>query len=224
MVKKYDSKFVTFYGEVGSSATQKGGPGRYPLTRKISIIDKLTEVGGPTDNANLNAVLVRHKNGKSLTINLFDVIIRGDAAGNIILNDGDFVTIPSIAKAENSIYVYGEVFKPGMYSFERPSMRMLEAISLAGGVTLLGKEEHTRVVRGDRSRPEVIPIDLKALLERGDHTQNILLTNGDFVYVPRTAIGDADRFLRQINVLIDLITKPAQIRDIFNESPVLIVK
>jgi len=220
VVKKYDSKFVTFYGEI-SSTFKNAGPGRYPLTRKISILEKLTEVGGPTDDANLNTVLVRHKNGKSITINLFNAIIRGDAAGNIILNDGDFVTIPSVAKSENTIYIYGEVGSPGMYPFSGPSMRMFEAISLAGGVTLFGKEEHTRVVRGDRSRPEVIPIDLTALLERGDHTQNIFLRNGDFIYVPRTFVGDADRFLRQFNVLIDLITKPAQIRDIVKDTATL---
>ena len=220
VVKKYDSKFVTFYGEI-SSTFRNAGPGRYPLTRKISILEKLTEVGGPTDDANLNTVLVRHKNGKSITINLFNAIIRGDAAGNIILNDGDFVTIPSVAKSENTIYIYGEVGSPGMYPFSGPSMRMFEAISLAGGVTLFGKEEHTRVVRGDRSRPEVIPIDLTALLERGDHTQNIYLRNGDFIYVPRTFVGDADRFLRQFNVLIDLVTKPAQIRDIVRDTTTL---
>ena len=223
VVKKYNSKFVTFYGEVGSTAT-RGGQGRYPLEGKISILEKLTEVGGPTDNANLNTVLVRHKNGKSVTINLFDVILRGGEAGNIILNDGDFVTVPSLTKAQNNIFIYGEVNSPGMYPFTGASMRMFEAISLAGGVTLFGKEEHTRVVRGDFSRPEVLSVDLEALLERGDHTQNIRLTNGDFIYVPRTIIGDADRFLRQINVLIDLITKPSQIRDIVKDTPVLKVR
>ncbi len=222
VVKEYDSKFVVFYGQIASPWAGTG-PGRYALTGKITLLDMLTKIGGPTNDANLNLVLVRSKGGASRTVNLFDAIIKGGPTQNIILNDGDRVTLPSIAKAKNRIYIYGEVGSPGMYPFTGRSMRMMDAISLAGNLTIFAKEEHTRVVRGDISRPEVISIDLEALLERGDHTQNIALTNGDFVYVPRTVIGDADRFLRQINVLIDLITKPAQIRDIVKDSPVLVL-
>ena len=222
-VKEFKSKYVTMIGEI--SAGQEGGlgPGRYALKGKTTLLELLIFAGGPTISANLNQVLVRRKNGKSITANLFDAIVRGGAAQEIILDDGDIVNIPSITESENRIYIYGEVGSPGMFPFSGKSLRLFDAISQAGNVTIFAKESETRVIRGDISQPEVISVDLEALIERGDQTQNIALTNGDLVYVPRTIIGDASRFLRQINVLIDLITKPATIGDAVKDSPVLVL-
>jgi polysaccharide export outer membrane protein len=90
-------------------------------------------------------------------------------------------------------------------------MRLLDVVSQAGGFTVFAHEDSTKVVRGDPTRPEVISADLKKLMEEGDQTQNVALANGDLVFVPRSAIGNVNRFVKRITPLIQLILMPATI-------------
>ena len=88
-------------------------------------------------------------------------------------------------------------------------MRLIDAISEAGGPTVFATASSTKVVRGDINNPEVFSADLDRLLEEGDQTQNVVLASGDFVYVPRNAFGDVNIFLQQIKPLFELIRQPA---------------
>jgi protein involved in polysaccharide export with SLBB domain len=87
-------------------------------------------------------------------------------------------------------------------------MRLIDAISEAGGPTVFATASSTKVVRGDINKPEVLSADLERLLEEGDQTQNVMLASGDLVYVPRNAFGDVNIFLQQIKPLFDLIKQP----------------
>jgi len=218
VVKRHNSKLVTLSGSIQSVPYTRTGPGQYALTGKTTLLEMLNIAGGPTNDANLNRVRIRRKDGRSFVIDLFKVIIQGDASQDIVLDAGDIVMVPSVATAENRVYVFGEVTNPGLFTFTGRDIRIFDVISRAGDVTIFAKRTQTRVVRGDIARPEIIPVDLTALLERGDQTQNIALQNGDFVYVPRTFLGDANRFLNQIRPLIDLALEPARIRDTYSEA------
>jgi protein involved in polysaccharide export with SLBB domain len=215
VVKKPNSKFVTMMGAIDTPRPGSTGPGRYVLQGKTTLLEMLNVAGGPTDDANLNLVLIRRKDGRSSSVNLLDAITRGTPDQNIILDDGDFVTISSISKVENRVYVYGEVGKPGMYTFTGQTMQLFDAISQAGGVTPFAREINTKIVRGDISKPTVISVNLKRLIEQGDQTQNLYLANGDLVYVPKSFVGDINKFMQQISPLIRLIITPAIIRDTY---------
>jgi len=219
VIKRFNSKFVTLTGSIQTIAFsgRQSGPGQYALKNKVSLLEMINIAGGPRDDANLNRVRVRRKDGRAVIVDLFKVIIQGDRSQDIILDDEDLVIVPSIATSENRVYIYGEVGKPGQYSFTGTEIRMFDLISRAGDVTVFAKRSQTRIVRGDPARPEVLSVDLKSLLEQGDQAQNIALVNGDFVYVPRTFLGDAKRFLEQIQPLTDLILEPSSIRDTYGD-------
>lgn len=220
VVKKYNSKFVTLTGQIQTVAFggRLSGPGQYALSGKVTLLEQINIAGGTTDNANLNRIRVRRKDGRVVIVDLFKAIIQGDVSQDVILDDKDLVIVPSITTDENRVYIYGEVRKPGLFLFKGSNIFIFDAISRAGDVTVFAKRSQTRVVRGDIARPEVLSVDLKALLEEGDQSQNIALLNGDFVYVPRTFLGDAKRFLEQISPLVDLIVKPSTIRDTYGDS------
>ena len=129
----------------------------------------------------------------------------------MVLDDGDVVYIPLITKEANRVYVFGQVTKPGVYPFSGTEMRLLDVVSQAGGVTVFAREDSTKIVRGDPTRPEVLSADIKKLLEQGDQTQNIALANGDLVYVPRSSVGDVDLFVKRIRPILELIFAPASI-------------
>lgn len=209
LVKEYKSKSVTLVGAIVTNTNYRSGPGKYNLRGKTTLLELVTRAGGPKENANLGRVSIRRKSGQSFFVDLFKVFTEGDQTQNIILDDGDLVIIPTISKEENRVYIFGEVKKPGLYTFAGQGMRVFDLISEAGGVTLFAQESSTKIVRGDISRPEVLSADLKSLVEQGDFSQNIQLANGDLVYVPRSFIGDANRFVKQIEPLMRLILYPA---------------
>ena len=60
---------------------------------------------------------MRRKDGRSLNIDLFKVIVQGDRSQDVILDDGDLVIVPSISGVENRVFVFGEVGNPGVYTF-----------------------------------------------------------------------------------------------------------
>jgi len=78
------------------------------------------------------------------------------------------------------VYVVGEVEEPGIYAITDVPMTVVEAINRAGGLTEDADESRVLLNRqGSASR-----IDLLALYERGDLSENVLLRDGDIVNVP----------------------------------------
>jgi hypothetical protein len=45
-------------------------------------------------------------------------------------------------------------------------------------------------------------------MEEGDQSQNVLLASGDFIYVPRSSLGDVNIFLQQIKPFFELTRQP----------------
>ena len=217
-VKKFNSKFVTLMGAVAEIAHRISGPGKYELSGKTTVLEMITRAGGPTPEANLNEVTVHRKSGRSITVDFYKIFTQKDLKQDIILDDGDFIFIPTLSKEANRVYVFGEVEKPGVYPFSGTQLSVFDAISQAGGVTIFAKENSTKVVRGDITRPEVLSVNLGNLLKTGDQTQNVALVNKDLVYVPRSFVGDVNRFVKQIRPLLELILFPAIIRNEFGPT------
>ena len=209
VVKKYGSKFVRLVGAVAYHGSGSG-PGRYNLRGKTTVLDVITRAGGPTKDANLRNVRIRHENGQSVTLNLYKTILQGDQGQNLVLDAGDLVFLPTLNESGNRIYVFGEVEKPGAYTFTSTQMRLLDVIAKAGGATIFASTSNTKIVRGDPTQPEIMNADLKQLLERGDQSQNIVLASGDLVYVPRNGFGEIKLFQERIRPLFDLIIYPAR--------------
>jgi polysaccharide biosynthesis/export protein len=84
--------------------------------------------------------------GQDAATEVFRASIRdlqsGSLSQNIELRDGDTIFVP---KAE-LVYVFGEVKNPGGYSVQK-STTVLQALSLAGGVTEHGAMNRIQVMR-----------------------------------------------------------------------------
>jgi polysaccharide export outer membrane protein len=82
----------------------------------------------------------------------------GRLSQNVVIRDGDTLFVP---KAER-FFVTGFVRLPGSYTLE-PNMTVLQAISMAGGVTERGSGRRlrvTRMVNGERKDVDAKPTDL----------------------------------------------------------------
>ncbi len=217
LVKEFKSKSATVLGELAKlrgSMNVQAGSGRIFLEGKTTLMDLLALSGGYTVEADIkNIKLVRQ--GKTYRINLYDVLTKGDEIQNIIIDDGDVIDIPELSAYRERIYVMGEVNNQGVYSL-RDARDLLGAISLAGNVTTLAKEQNTLIVRGyspEEGKPLVMMSDVRALFRNADLAQNLPLQEGDLIYVPRMVIGDINDWITNTMPLLNFILYPREFQD-----------
>lgn len=93
------------------------------------------------------------------------------------------VTVAVVHVASYRIYVLGRVNKPGDFAVGR-DIDVLQALTLAGGLTPFAHENDIRVVRKIDGRTTTIPFHYADVLKDGDLAQNITLRSGDVLLVP----------------------------------------
>ena len=174
-VEQYRSQRVFVVGEVRA-------PGTYALTGDMTLIEALARAGSTTDTASGHALIVRRKPGSDAQGPILpdqDVmaeVIRVDVkelqsgrlSQNVRLQDSDTIFVP---RAE-LVYVFGHVKNPGAYPVQKDTT-ILQALSLAGGVTdrgATGRIKIARIVDGKR-------VEIKARLED-------IVAPGDTIIVP----------------------------------------
>ena len=120
-------------------------PGRYTLEgASARLSDVVAMAGGLVPTASDVLVVKRVRQGRAESLNVdLGAIIRGSAqADDLELAAGDSVFVPRAPV----VYVYGEVTRGGSYRLE-PGMTVMQAISLAGGVTPRGSERSAKLRR-----------------------------------------------------------------------------
>lgn len=93
------------------------------------------------------------------------------------------VTVAVVHVASYRIYVLGRVNKPGDFAVGR-DVDVLQALTLAGGLTPFAHENDIRVVRKLDGKTTTIPFRYADALKDGDLAQNITLRSGDVLLVP----------------------------------------
>jgi protein involved in polysaccharide export with SLBB domain len=225
LVQKFKSKSAMALGELASLRSTnlgKAASGRYFLKGKTTVTDLIALAGGYTVDADLKNIKITRA-GQSYTVNLYDIIERGDRSQNIIIDDGDVVDVPELGIFGERVYVLGEVEKQGVYRLDN-AQDLLAAIALAGNYTDAAKEENTLIVRGYEpgKEPLVMMADVDALLRKGDLAQNIRLEDGDLVYVPPMLIGDINRWIKNIAPLLDLLLWPGKFDSLYFQERLLL--
>lgn len=134
------SQRVSVLGEVASQ-------GRYPIDSKTSIFDLLALAGGERETSAEVIYIVRtNVDGTKVRypVNLKALRDATQAMPVQNLQGGDVILVP---KAEQ-FYILGEVRSPNRYRIE-PDMTVLQAITLAGGLTPAGSMRRIVVERHD---------------------------------------------------------------------------
>ncbi len=154
---------VSSYGTQASVQGQVGAPGVYTLDRPTNLTQLLSRAGGLRDAALGGTVTVR-RHGSVRKFDSKDVQAgRGPGADfRIANNDEVFVDLAPF------YYLYGYVGHTGEFPLLRP-ITVQQAISIGGGLALLGSEWRIRIKRksGDGQTYEV-PASLDDQVEAGD--------------------------------------------------------
>lgn len=88
-------------------------------------------------------------------------------------------------KEFSSIFVFGEVKKPGSFPlFGR--LTVFEAITLAGGFTEVANPSKIKIIRQIKGNEVTLEADITRLTKKGDSSQDLELQANDRVIVPRS--------------------------------------
>ncbi len=179
-IQEFVSKIVTIYGAVEK-------PGSYPLIGRQRIINIITKAGGLTTNAGDEIIIIREiPGGESLSIKIpiSALFEQGDTSYNKLLEPNDYISVPVDRMV--SIYVMGEVNKPGAHLVKRSKMPYLsEAIAIAGGFT--ARANKTSVVikwRDDQGKEHHRKVNVKKIIK--GEIEDIQLKENDLIYVDET--------------------------------------
>ena len=102
-----------------------------------------------------------------------------------------FVDLNLISTRAVQIAIAGEVNRPGAYAVDpdeaQNPMTVTKAIQMAGGITQLANIHKVQVVRNQGvlgAAPQSTNVDLWALIQSGDLSQDVVLRDGDTVVIP----------------------------------------
>lgn len=167
-IEHYRSQRVFVMGEVRI-------PGPVALTGGMTLIEALARAGSTLPSSSGEVAIVRAPQGAKGPVmpdpEKGAVILRasirdlegGSMKQNIELHDGDTIFVP---RAE-SAYVFGQVKNPGAYPIQKDTT-VLQALSLAGGVTENGAMNRIKIVRLVNGEKKELKVKETDLVKAGD--------------------------------------------------------
>jgi polysaccharide export outer membrane protein len=93
------------------------------------------------------------------------------------------VTVSVLQSVSNKVYVIGKVNRPGEYKATN-YMDVLQALSMAGGLTPYADSDEIKIIRQHNGKKEVFSFDYDEVISGEKLEMNIKLEAGDTVAVP----------------------------------------
>jgi polysaccharide export outer membrane protein len=156
-------------------------PGVYELKDRSSLMELVAAAGGATPVADLRRVAVTRVDGSGKAKVDLLAARTGDTPAAVTLEPGDLIFVPE--GASPTVALLGEVVRPGNYDL-KGEMRILDALSLAGGPTPKGDLTRVLLMRAGQAGTQTL--NIQALLTPGGaetSADNVVLAPGDAVVV-----------------------------------------
>lgn len=186
----YGSNRIFILGRVAS-------PGVLHFDTPPTLLEAITRAGSlpvggiGADKAAMDRCAIFRGRDAVVWIDLKPLLKEGNLAYNLRLKRNDIIYMPD--SDDQSIFVLGEVDKPGAYHL-RPDMTFMEAFAGAGGATKDGVTNKMQLIRP--SKQLVRSISLTEVM-RPDPGLNFSLADGDIIYVPRRGLAKFGYFVQQ---------------------------
>jgi len=193
-IKEYQSLQYYITGAVTT-------PGLYTTDSRQTLLTLIAKAGGVLKDRGNVAYIMRDSaeklregetpeelisKNKSQKADLDQLLDKGDMSQNVPLHSGDVVYIPlkrDLDVAQSSIYLEGEVNRPGIYPYQQ-GLTALNACLMAGGFKTYAAPSRTRIIRKAGDKKEVIRIDLNDV--KAGKITDIPLKPGDLINVPES--------------------------------------
>ncbi len=152
-------------------------PGSYVVSGLGTISSALYRSGGISEIGSLRNIQLKRGGRTITTLDLYELLLKGDTSGDSRLQPGDVIFIPPVGK---TIGVGGAVKRPAIYE-AKSGATIADAVALAGGLAADAFAAGTRLERIGKDRERrVVSIDLTSPESRG-----LNVTAGDILMVPQ---------------------------------------
>ena len=169
---------IKVFGEVTTPAV-------YSYKAGATIVDMLLRAGGVTRYATVESIKIL-SNGEPATFNLQAYLDSGDKSLLPDIAPGATIFVPKqieeIRVGKHTVYVMGEVAKPGPYD-TKPGASFVDILANAGGPTRFAETRQMRILRADGS---ITKFDLGAYSE-GKVKGLPEVLPGDAIFMPEKA-------------------------------------
>ena len=196
-------------------------PGEVEIASSGNVQTAINAAGGLLDGAQLNKLQLQ-RGDKVIKFNFKEYLDNGNSELIPELHSLDTIFVPSSpelgnihgdvggaivgegmdpTKDRSAIKVFGEVIKPGSFSFVE-NMSVVDALLRASGVTRYANVEQISVI----AEGEPILFDLKSYLDSGDENALPILTEGATVFIPKQV--EAVKSGRRVVYVMGQVQKP----------------
>lgn len=131
-------------------------PGRYPIeVAGMRLTDALAQAGGIAPGGTDIVTLTGSRDGKPYAVDIdLPRLLSGKRGDDPVLRDGDVLYVDRVP----TVYVYGDVQRPGQMRLER-DMNVMQALAAGGGLTQRGTEKGMRLHRraADGNTEQITP-------------------------------------------------------------------
>jgi len=173
--KETPAQRIFILGQVRKFYTTVGGKPYFHLRPGSTLLDALSDVEFYAD-ADLAASFI-NRNDLIIPVDLKGLLMEADLSQNISLLPDDRVVIPAALK---EITLLGELSGPGRYKVNNDTT-LANALSIARGINRETADLYMAFVARNK---QILPVNLKRLLDHGDMSQNIIMEDGDIVFIP----------------------------------------
>ena len=122
-------------------------PGSYTVSGLSSLLNTLITTGGVKRTGSLRSIQVKRNGELVSTLDLYELLLRGDTSSNIYLRHGDVIFIPPIRSV---VSIAGEVVRPAIYELKNEES-VADIINLAGGLLATANPSKTQIERIEAS-------------------------------------------------------------------------
>ena len=132
-------------------------PGSYTVSALSTMTNALFVSGGISMIGSLRNVQLKRNGNLVTTLDLYDLLLRGDTSDDARLQPGDVIFIPPVSK---TVGVDGEVRRPAIYELKREG-RVGQVLMLAGGMLPSAYPQASQIDRISAARERtIIDVDL----------------------------------------------------------------
>lgn len=166
-------------------------PGSYSVSSLSTLVNALFVSGGVKPIGSLRNIQLKRRGKTVATMDLYDLLLKGDTSGDAQLQPGDVIFVPPVGRTAG---IAGEAKRPAIYELKDGQDTIASLIDLAAGLTSnafpplsqierVGSNGLREILDTDLSRPEILETELRdgdilrvyGSLQRVD---NVVITEG----------------------------------------------
>lgn len=167
-------------------------PGTYTVNGLTTLVDALLTLGGIRPSGSLRNIRVIRDGALIATLDLYDLLLRGDAGDDIGLRHNDVIFVPPLGEI---VYIGGEVQRPAIYELDGEGT-LAQVLALAGGMLPTASIADSHIER-------ISPAGYKTIIDLGKTALTTQVRSGDFVRILST-----DEYLDDVVVLSGHVRRP----------------